>query len=164
MGRKITKSATNQSCMLHVAHFLEVTDAPLCVAVPGLQSGGGAGEGDGDGGDQEDTTGQWQSCIRYTHFLRNISKTSLQGEVILTEAPVVVVDRRLGEEERAASILDQVSQLGPGDTARVTSLHDPEPGADPGLRAVRVFRANSIESRWRSATLGKLLPWLSFRA
>ena len=106
--------------MLHAAHFLSSgnnsTDDPLCVAVPGLQSGGGAGEGDGDGGDQEDTTGQWQSCIRYTHFLHNISKTSLQGEVILTEAPVVVVDRRLGEEERAASILDQVSQLGPGDT------------------------------------------------
>ena len=94
-----------------------------CVAVPGLQSGGGAGEGDGDGGDQEDTTGQWQSCGRYTHVLRNISKTSLQGEVILTEAPVVVVDRRLGEEERAASILDQVSQLGPGDTIYTLSTH-----------------------------------------
>ena len=77
------------------------------------------------------------------------TRTILPGETIITEDPVLVVDMAGTEEDRLESILDQVNKM-PADTrARVEDLYDSEPGGDPRLKVVRIFKSNSIQSKFQ---------------
>ena len=77
------------------------------------------------------------------------TRTILPGETIITEDPVLVVDMAGTEEDRLESILDQVNKM-PADTrATVENLYDSEPDGDPRLKVVRIFKSNSIQSKFQ---------------
>ena len=77
------------------------------------------------------------------------TRTILPGETIMTEDPVLVVDMAEAEEVRLESILAQVGKMTADTKARVDDLYDSEPDGDPRLKVIRIFRSNSIQSKFQ---------------
>ena len=77
------------------------------------------------------------------------TRTILPGETIITEDPVLVVNMAETEEARRESILAQMDTMPANIRARVEDLYDSEPDGDPRLKVVRIFRSNSIQSKFQ---------------
>ena len=62
---------------------------------------------------------------------------------------MLVVNMAETEEARRESILAQVETMPANIRARVEDLYDSEPDGDPRLKVVRIFRSNSIQSKFQ---------------
>ena len=81
----------------------------------------------------------------------------MPGETVITEDPVLVVDMGEAEDVRRESILEQVDRMSPDTRARVEDLHDSEPDGNPHLKVVRIFKSNSIQSKFQGHDTFKIV-------
>ena len=71
-----------------------------------------------------------------------------QGEIIVKEDPLLVLDLTMAESERNSVLLDQFSKLGERDRRKVEALYDSDPTGEEGYKIMRIFKGNSIQGRF----------------
>ena len=74
------------------------------------------------------------------------NRTIKQGEIIITEEPVLTVDMRMTDEERQVTIMKQFEKLKTSVKRKVEELCDNQPDGDENQKIVRIFKGNSIQS------------------
>ena len=57
------------------------------------------------------------------------------------------LDLRMTEEERLASLMEQLDKLTPSTKDKVESLYDSDPDGSAELKVSRIFKGNSIQSK-----------------
>ena len=70
-----------------------------------------------------------------------------QGELILSEDPVITVNMSLSELDITDQLVSSFSQLSSKSKSLVENLYDADPEADASMKVVRVFKSNSIQSK-----------------
>lgn len=73
------------------------------------------------------------------------SRKIKQGDVILTEEPVLTANMALSQDDRNSFLISQFSKLSLADKERVDSLYDNDPEEDAKMKVVRIFKCNSIQ-------------------
>ena len=73
----------------------------------------------------------------------------VQGEIIVKEDPVLVVNMSLPESDRKSILLEKFTKLGEKDRRKVESLYDSEPDGAEEYKIMRIFKSNSIQGRLR---------------
>jgi len=68
-----------------------------------------------------------------------------QGETILAEDPVLILDIARPQEEKVETLVNDFEKLSLFDKSRVENLYDSDPEADCMLKVVRIFKSNSIQ-------------------
>ena len=74
---------------------------------------------------------------------------SVQGELIVKEDPVLVVNMSLPDSERKSILLEQFKKLGGKDRRKIESLYDSDPEGAVENQIMRIFKSNSIQGRLR---------------
>ena len=73
----------------------------------------------------------------------------VQGELIVKEDPVLVVNMALPDSDRKSILLEKFTKLGEKDRRKVESLYDSDPGGAEEYKIMRIFKSNSIQGRLR---------------
>jgi len=73
------------------------------------------------------------------------SRDIKQGETILKEDPVLVLDLMAPEPERHSTLLAQFNKLGDRDKRKIEALYDFDPEGDANTKIMRIFKSNSIQ-------------------
>ena len=73
----------------------------------------------------------------------------VQGETIVKEDPVLVVNMSLPESDRKSILLEKFTKLGEKDRRKIESLYDSEPEGAEEFKIMRIFSSNSIQGRLR---------------
>ena len=71
----------------------------------------------------------------------------VQGEIIVKEDPVLVVNMTLPDSDRKSILLETFNNLGQKDRKKIESLYDSEPEGAEEYRILRIFQSNSIQGR-----------------
>ena len=69
----------------------------------------------------------------------------VQGEIILKEDPVLVVNMSLPDSDRKSILLEMFTKLGEKDRRKIESLYDSEPDGAEEYKIMRIFQSNSIQ-------------------
>ena len=69
----------------------------------------------------------------------------LQGDVLLTEKPLLVLSKDKNERKRRPGLLEQFESLSQADKDKILSLHHENPHGSVRERLMGIFEANSIE-------------------
>ena len=72
---------------------------------------------------------------------------SVQGELIVKEDPVLVVNMSLPDSERKSILLEQFKKLGGKDRRKIESLYDSDPEGAVENQIMRIFKSNSIQGK-----------------
>ena len=73
----------------------------------------------------------------------------VQGEIILKEDPVLVVNMSLPDSDRKSILLEKFTKLGEKDRRKIESLYDSDPDGAEDYKIMRIFKSNSIQGRLR---------------
>ena len=73
----------------------------------------------------------------------------VQGEIILKEDPVLLVNMSLPDSDRKSILLEKFTKLGEKDRRKIESLYDSEPDGAEDYKIMRIFKSNSIQGRLR---------------
>lgn len=68
-----------------------------------------------------------------------------QGEIIVKEDPVLVVNISLPESDRKSTLLEKFTKLGEKDRRKIESLYDSDPDGAEENKVLRIFNSNSIQ-------------------
>ena len=72
-----------------------------------------------------------------------------QGEIIVSEDPVLEVDLRISENERCLAIMEQFDTMSQKTREKIESLYDSDPDGSSELKVFRIFKSNCIQSKTR---------------
>ena len=89
-----------------------------------------------------------QVDININHLKECDQHSLSQGETILKEDPVLVLDLMAPEPERHSTLLAQFSKLGDRDKRKIEALYDFDPEGDANTKIMRIFKSNSIQGRF----------------
>ena len=73
----------------------------------------------------------------------------VQGEIILKEDPVLLVNMSLPDSDRKSILLEKFTKLGEKDQRKIESLYDSDPHGAEDYKIMRIFKSNSIQGRLR---------------